>query len=292
MTTQANLSRKPQTALQVLGTRLLGHSAIYAAGTVLSMAFAVVNLALVTRLLERSEFGKLAVLTLYAGLLTVLCNLGTVQGTLQSAYYGGSVGEGADEEDDLGEALPQHATRESDNRRRLTTGLVTTLTVGAAVTGGSSLVASDLSDLVLGSPRYGTAIVYATAAGVLGSAWRLVSAIPRMERRPRVYVGLQIVRFATVLGATATLVLAGYGLTGAVAGLALGKVVAVSIALFVSRHRFRLAYSGRDAIEVTRNGRRMAVISVAFFLARTLDVYVLSRYASSIDVALYRVAER
>src|SRR3954470_8151769 len=110
MTTQAKLSRKPQTALQILGTRLLGHSAIYAGGTALSMAFAVVNLAVLTRLLDRSEFGKLAVLTLYSGLLTVLCNLGTVQGTLQSAYYGGSVGEGADEEDDLSDALPRTAT--------------------------------------------------------------------------------------------------------------------------------------------------------------------------------------
>ncbi len=281
----------PVTPLQILASRLLGHTALYAAGTVLSMGFAVVNLAVLTRLLATSAFGALAILTLYSGLITLFCNLGTVQGTMASAYSGGAVGEGLDDED--GEEVVAVGTRPtSDNRRRLMTGFTLTACVGAAVTLLSVPAAAALSDVLLGTPHYAAAVVWATAAGGLGSLWRILSGLPRMERRPRMFVGLQLGRATLVIGMEALLISAGNGLTGAVAGLVAGKLIALGAGFYVSRQRFRFAISRDDAIAILRNGRPLIVISVGFFLARNVDLLVLSRYASNADVAIYRVAER
>jgi O-antigen/teichoic acid export membrane protein len=277
-------------ALDILASRLIGHTAIYASGTAFSMAFAVVHLAVMTRLLDPSLFGALAILTLYSGLITLLCNLGTVQGTMASAFSGGAVGDGgADDDDGLELADTRPAT---DNRRRITTGFALTVCSGGILTLLSIPFAGDLSTLLVGGPEYAAAVVWATAAGGLGSLWRITSALPRMERRPPVFVGLQIGRSLLVLGFGALLIESGFGLTGAVAGVVLGKLVMIAVALRVSRKRFRLAISRDDARTILRNGRPLVLISVGFFVARNADLFVLSRYASNADVAMFRVAER
>lgn len=277
--------------LQILASRLLGYTAVYATGTVLTLAFAVVNLAVLTRLLDPSAFGALAILTLYSGLITLVCNLGTVQGTMASAYSGGAVGEGMDDED--GDGVVAVETRPTtDNRRRMMTGFTITACVGVAITLLSVPAAGAVSNLLIGTPDYASAVVWATAAGGLGSLWRITSGLPRMERRPRMFVGLQLGRAVLVIGMEALLISAGYGLTGAVAGLVIGKLIALAAGMYVSRHRFRLAISRDDAVAILRNGRPLIVISVGFFLARNTDLFVLSRFASDADVAIYRVAER
>lgn len=286
--------RRAPSPLQTIAARLLGHTAIYTFGIALSVFLAVVNLAVLTRLLDPSEFGELAILTLYSGLITLLCNLGIVQGTMVSAYSGGAVGEGVgggeEGEEDEGGGVDRRPS--SDNRRRLATGLALTLCVATGITLLSATIAPTLSSQLIGSSDGAVAVIWATASGGLGSVWRLVSSIPRLERRPRTYIVLQVVRAALILGGGVALIEAGFGVTGAIAGGALGKIAASCVGLLVSRHRFRFAVSRDDAMAIVHNGRPMIVISVALYLSRNVDLFVLSRFASNAEVAIYRVAER
>ena len=246
---------------------------------------AMVQVAVLTRLLEPGTFGRFAVLLFYSGLITLVCNLGVVQGSLAA----GSAGGYSDDEFGGDEAKPVPGV---DNRRRLTTGLVIVALLATTIVALSAAVAPQLSALLLGDERAAAAVVWATAAGVLGSIWRLVAALPRFERRPGIYVGLQVGRHLLMLGTAVVLIEAGYGLAGAVAGLAIGKAVGAAAAIVVSRHRFRRSVSLEDARAILGRGRPFVLISVTFFLSRNLDLYLLSRSVPSREVAIYLVASR
>ena len=160
------------------------------------MAFAVVNLAVLTRLLDPSAFGALAILTLYSGLITLLCNLGTVQGTMASAYSGGAPRRGRRTGTTTRTGRASRRARRSDNRRRLTTGLVLTARRRRGRSRCSARPSRACAQPACCSARrgYAAAVVWATAAGALGSLWRIISGLPRMERRPRTFIALQLGR--------------------------------------------------------------------------------------------------
>ena len=281
--------RTPLSPLGTLVRRLVGHTSIYAAGAVLGLVLAMAQIAVLTRLLAPATFGRFAVLLFYSGLVTLVCNLGVVQGSLAS---GSSGGYSADDEFDAEDDRAPLARSGDDNRRRLMTGLLSVGVLAITVTALSAAAAPLIASVLLGDDRDAGAVVWATAAGALGSVWRLVSTLPRFERRPRTYVGLQVGRHLLIIGCAALLIEAGYGLAGALAGLATGKAIAVAIAIALSRHRFRLDASRQDALAIVRRGRPFVLISVTFFLSRNLDLYLLSRFVPSRDVAVYLVASR
>ena len=283
--------RPQQGPLATLVQRLAGHAAIYAGGAIFGLLMAMVQVAVLTRLLEPGTFGRFAVLLFYSSLITLVCNLGVVQGSLAAGSAGGYSGDdelGAEEDD---RQVPA-AQAGIDNRRRLTTGLTLVAVSAVVITGLSVLAAPELSELLLGDQRDATAVVWATAAGVLGSMWRLAASLPRFERRPATYVALQVGRHGLEIAGAIALIEAGYGLAGALAGLAIGKGLGVLAALAVSRHRFRRAVSREDARAILRRGRPLVVISLAFFLSRNVDLYLLSRFVPASDVAVYLVASR
>ena len=274
--------------LERLARRLVRHGTVYAIGSALGLALAIGQIAVLTRLMSPGEFGRFALLVIFSGFVTLLGNLGVVQGTLVSAFRGG-------DEDDLDEGdepEEQRPAADRTNRRLLGTGLVVVLLIGSLLTGCAALAAPVIADLLLGGRGGSGAVVAATAYGALGSVWRLVSAIPRFERRPKTYVALASGQRVIALAAAAALLEGGLGISGAIAGLLIGRAAASVLAFAISRRRFVLALNREDAVTVARRGAPFVVISLAFFAGRNVDLYILSLYASDADVGLYRVAGR
>ena len=267
-----------------MGRRLLGHTTIYGFGAVLGILLAVVQLALLTRLLPLADFGRLAILIILAGFVTLACNLCVVQGSIASVFAGGD----GDEEDP--EERPEQPP--GDNRGVLGTGLLLTFVITAALSGLAYLLSPSLAPGLLGSGTPPVALAIATAMGGLGSSYRLVSAIPRLERRPSLYVLMQVTHRLAALAGSVGLVAAGYGLLGAIGGMAAGYVVTLAAGIALNRHRFRCVLRGEYAMRVFRRGAPFAGIALAFFVSRNVDLFVLASFAPLQDVALYRVAAR
>src|SRR4051794_29253559 len=78
--------RKAPSALEALGGRIGRHGSIYGGALFVTLVLALVNVAVLTRLLDPGPFGDLAVLLVFASLLTIAFNLGVLQGAMRVAY--------------------------------------------------------------------------------------------------------------------------------------------------------------------------------------------------------------
>jgi O-antigen/teichoic acid export membrane protein len=264
------------------GRRLGRDAGIYAAGFAVTLAISLVSVAILTRYLDPAEFGQLAVLLFFAALLTVLYNLGSLQGSLSWVF--GSSGE------EEANAAAQ-AEGPADRRRALGGAIVTTAAIAAVGTAVVAVAAGGLTS-VLGLPGARQEVTIAAVSGGLGALWRLVSNVPRLERRPRLYVALSAVRPVLVLAVTVPLVASGRGATGAITGVAVGSALAVVVGLVAIRSSYRLSLQLADVRQILRAGLPFVPIVVSFWAIQNVDLYVLSKYASADDVGLYRLASR
>ena len=271
-------------ALTVLSRRLAPRGAAYALGSVIGAALALVQLVVLTRILPIDEFGNLAILLFFSGLVTLIVRICGVQGTLVSVF------RGADEGDDdvMDDVVPDAPAAD---RELLGTGLALSLLLTAALTLVALVAAEPLDRWLIssGEPR---AITWAALAGGLEGVWRLLHSVPRYERRPSAYVALDVLHAGLRLGAAIALVEAGFGLAGATAGLAIGSALSLLPALAVSGHRFRLSLDRSYARLLLVRGRPLALIAIGFWALRDTDVFLVSRLLPSSDVALYRAASR
>ena len=267
----------------LFGSRISRDTAIYVAGTAAVLPFGLVTIAVLTRYLSPSEYGELAIVFVFAGLLTTIYNIGSLQGVMMWVF-GGS---GEEEAISSGSGAPAGQKREA-----LGTGFVLTFAVVSVATLPVMAFAEPIARLLLGEGDHASAVRWAGASAAFGSIWRLVVNLFRMERRPVVFAVLNCLRPAFVLGCSIPLVAAGYGVTGAVAGTAIGTAVA-SLACFVlARGSYRLAFRLEDVRQILRLGSRYIPVILGLWVVHNADVFILSRFASDAEVGLYRLAGR
>jgi O-antigen/teichoic acid export membrane protein len=268
-------------ALRMLGVRLGRHTAAYGVSGVIAFAFGIANLAVLTRFLSLQEFGELALLLLLAAALTILYNLPILQGGF-SWVFGAGEEEVADDED----------AGTGEKRRALGTALILTVLVGVAGTGMIVACSGLIGEILLGSGEHFDEVVLAGAAGALGSVWRLVSNVPRFERRPGAFIALAAVRPVLVLGVSIPLVAAGYGVEGALVGVAVGTLAAIVLALVATRRSYEFAFDGSHARAIVGRGWVYVPMLLSIWVAQNVDLYFVSLFAADDDVARYRVASR
>lgn len=248
------------------------------------MILAVVRIAILTRLLEISVYGQLTLLIIMAGFFTVLCRMAIVTGSLLSAFKGGDEDTGGGEED-------AGAEPDKNARQILGTGLVATLTLTVAFAIIVAAFAGPIGNMLIGS----TARIPLTAAALLGgldAAYHLVSTISRFERRPVIFVLLQATHAVLGIVGAVIFIQAGHGLEGAIVGLALGTTAAFIPGLLVNWHRFSLRIKLGYLRVLARKGAPLIMITAGFWLFRHTDIFLVSRYLSDEEVALYRIAAR
>jgi O-antigen/teichoic acid export membrane protein len=266
----------------VLGARLTRDTGLYTSGAFFGFLLAIVNVVVVTHYLSPSEYGQLALLLFFAALTTILYNLGTLQGTFMWVF-GATGDEDADDEDIAGAR---------DKRKGLGTGLAITLLICGAGTAVIAIFSSQFASLLLGDSSDGHLILIAAASGAAGALWRFTTNVLRLERRPYAYVGFSLVRPVLVIGFTIAFVASGHGVTGAIAGTAIGSIAAVPIVLLVTYKSYAVAFDRGDLKMILRRGAIFIPVVASFWIAQNVDLYALSKFASDADVGLYRLAGR
>ena len=269
---------------EAFGVRLSRDTTAYLIGVVISFAFSLASIVVLTHFLSPAEFGELALLLVMAAFLTVFYNVGTLQGTFGWVF--GSAGEEEVDDDDAQQSAA------GTKRRALGTGLVTTFAIAAVGTAVIVLLASPIAAAILGDSSEQELVIFAAASAAAGSLWRLVSNIPRMERKPRKFVLLNSLRPVLVVGAVVPLVATGGGVEGAILGTAAGSVVAVLIGLWATRRSYKLAWDRLDARMIIRRGRIFVPVIISIWIAQNVDIYALAWFAPEDEVGLYRLANR
>jgi O-antigen/teichoic acid export membrane protein len=259
------------------------HTAIYAASFGVGIALQLVNLGILTRYLSPSEFGKLGIALVAAALLTVLYNLGSLQGALSWAF-------GASDEGELDDATRRRSGAEK--RRALGTALILTLAIVGVATALIAALARPLASLFLGDAGETSLVLLVGASGAAGAIWRLVVNIPRLELHPVTFAALNTARPLIVLGISLPLVIEGHGVSGVLVGTAGGTALAAAAGLVASRRSFAFTFSREDLRGMMGLGRLFIPIVAAFWIIQNVDLLILSQFASHADVGLYRAASR
>lgn len=275
---------EPRHLIYRLGLQLTNHVVLYATSAGITFAIALVNLAVLTRFLSLDEFGLLAVLMVFAALLTIVYNLVSLQGTFALVYRGGGEDEIAVEDEDEGTA-PQ-----GDKRRILTTGLLLTFAISVAGTVLTCLAAGSLTHVLGDVPA--SWVRMAAFSGAAGAVWRFAINVLRFERRPGSFVALSALRPIAVLGLSVPLVIEGHGVEGVLFATAVGTLLACLVVLAVSAHSYALGIDLPVLRSIGKRGTYLVPVIVAFWVVHNVDLYLVSVFAEESDTAQYRVAAR
>jgi O-antigen/teichoic acid export membrane protein len=270
--------------LTLMGGRVTRDTAIYVLGTLIVGPFSIVSVVVLTRLLTPADYGELAVLFVAAGALTTLYNIGSLHGTFMWVY-GASEGEGDDVDSD--------SSITSTPRRAMGTGVAMTLLIVSIGTGIICLLAPTIAQRLFGAVHAAPAAVrWAAVSAGAGSLWRLTVNVFRMERRAISFGVFNALRPLFVVSCTVPLVAAGFGVNGALAGTALGSLVAAGVCVAVAHRSYALAFSPSDAREIARRGAVVVLPVLCLYVIHNGDILILSHFTSAHELGVYRVASR
>ncbi len=269
--------------LTLTGGRVTHHTVIYVIGLLAVAPFSLVSVAVLTRLLIPAQYGRLGVLLVFAGFATVLYNTGSLHGTFM-LVYGASEGEG----DDVG----ADTEITSAPRRALGTGVVLTLMIVTAGTAVCFALAPWLAQVLLHHRAMARLVRWAAVSAAAGSLWRLTVNVFRMERRPGRFALFNATRPLFVVAGVVPLVALGFGVEGALAGIALGTLAATALSIAMARRSYAFAFCLADARKIVRLGAMVVTPVLCLYLVHSSDIVLLSRFASAHELGVYRVASR
>jgi O-antigen/teichoic acid export membrane protein len=269
--------------LSLMGGRFTRDTLIYVAGMLAVGPFSLVSVAVLTRVMVPAQYGRLAVLMVFASYLTTLYNTGSLHGTFMYVY-GASEGEGDDVDSD--------ATITSVPRRALGTGVALTLMIVTLGTAVCWVLAPSLTGVLAMPATAATLVRLAAISAAAGALWRLTVNVLRMERRPERFAAFNALRPLFVVGGTVPLVVLGFGIKGALWGTTLGTLVATAACMSVAWRSYAFAFSWTDAREIVRRGAMVVVPVMCLFVVHSADVVLLGHFAPAREVGIYRVASR
>jgi O-antigen/teichoic acid export membrane protein len=268
----------------VLGAQVVRYSSIFSGGLVVTNLLAFASTIVVAHLLSPAEFGQFALLLFLAGLLNLVFNLGSKQGTMRRVF--GADDDEDDDDEDEDEGLSDAS------QRSLGTGIVLTTLLAAVGTAIVVLLASQVADLLLGETSDRAVVLWAAAAGGLGAVYRLASLAVWMERRPVAFVALESAQPLLILAAVIVLVASGGGLEGAIAGTAIGTAVSTVLTVLALRGSFELCFEPREALQIMRLGAPRIPVHASFWTINSSQVFLLSRFVSHTDLGIFALAQR
>jgi O-antigen/teichoic acid export membrane protein len=267
-----------------LAGRLSRHSAAYLTVAAVNLALGLISIVVFTRVLSPHEYGQLAVLLFFQSWMTVVINLGSLQGTLSWAV-GASIDEDGVQFDDGEQATT------ADRRRGLSTGVLLTATVGAIGVIVIAAAAPAAADLLLHDRDEGELVAWAGVCAALVAVWRLAANLLRYERRPIAYLVAVVAQGGGSLLASALLAEGG-GLEGAIVGQAIGSLVALTVTLVLIAPNLAWRVSWSDAKGIMQRGKTLAPVVLSLTTLQLADVFLVSRSVPASGVGAYRVATR
>ena len=266
-----------------LGTQVLRYSGIHTVGMVVANALTFVAVIVIANFADPAEFGQLGLLMFYSGLLTLLFTLASKQGTLKRTFGGDDDEDDDDEEDE---------DLSSDSRRSLGTGLITITVVSALGVALSVAFAQQIADVLLGDGSDPTLIVYASLAGAAGAIFRVASIAIWIERRPYPYIAAEASRPLFTLAAVVPLLIGGPPIDGAIAGMAIGNVLAALLSVALLRGSWVPVFDLSEARAIYAKGAIRVPLVLSMWVVGYADVFILSRFVSDTDLGTYTLASR
>jgi O-antigen/teichoic acid export membrane protein len=272
-----------------LGTRLAGrigrHATAYGVASVSGMLAGLVSVAVFTRFLDQSEFGKMAVLSTVSTIITIIATLGVMQGTMRRVY--GTTGD-----DEAGEVdvVDQEALSQ-DPRLALTTGLALTLVFGAILCLLAVVLQSEVADL-FGGPQDSTLILLAAGAGAAGGVMRFTRNILRLQLRSGAYVLVTLVYAFAGIPVAIPLLQNGLGVEAVLIGFIVANGLAAAISLLLLVADLRPAVSLREAWQILRGGVAYLPLVLSFQAIQMGDTLLVASLGSFSQTGVYRVAQR
>jgi hypothetical protein len=267
-----------------LGTQVLRYSGIHGIGMVLGNAVTFASTIVIANFSEPGEFGQLGLLMFYSGLLTILFTLASKQGTLKRTF-------GGDDEDDDDDDDEDDDELAASPRRSLGTGLVTITIVSIIGTGLSIVFADQISHYLLGDADP-SLVMYAALAGGTAALYRVSSIAIWIERRPKSYIAVEVAKPIFILAAVVPLLIAGEGITGAIAGQAIGTGLALLMSLVVLRGSWELCWDWREAIAIYKKGAIRVPLVLSMWVVGYADIFILSRFVDHTELGTYHLASR
>ena len=271
----------------ILGSKALRYSGIQGGLLASANALTLVSALVVAFYLGPADFGRYGLLLFLAGLLTMLFNLASKQGTLKRVF--GTAGD--DDEDEEDEDGTTQADLDRD-RASLGTGMILTLIVSVIGTGLVILFADPISDWLLGDGSDHMLVVFAALVGGAGAIFRLASLVLWLERRPGPHVAAEVARPVLVLIGVLAFVIPGGDLEAAIAGTAVGYLAAVFLSLFLLRGSYELVFSLAESGSIYKLGAPRIPIVLSMWTIQQADIFILSRFISDGDLGIYQLASR
>jgi O-antigen/teichoic acid export membrane protein len=269
-----------------LAAQLLRFSSFHSFSLFVAQAIALTSTFVLVGFLDPSEYGRLALLLLYAALVSLAISLLTKPGTMRRVF--GSAGDDDDDDDEDSAEGVQSANPE----RSLGSGLVLTALAGVGAIGATLLFSGAISDAVLRDDSAPGLMAWAACVGAFMSIHTLASGVVWVERRPSAFAVLAVTLPALTGAGSIGLVATGGGVEGAIAGIAAGSAVASLMAIFFVRRSFSVAFSAGEALAIVRRGAPRVPVVFSFWLVGYAGVFLTSRYLSEADVGVFYLASR
>lgn len=272
-----------------VGARFAGrigrHATAYGVASVSGLVAGLVSVAVFTRFLDQSEFGKMAVLSTLSTIVTLIATLGVMQGTMRRVY--GTTGDDEGGEIDAADARAVS----SDPRLALTTGLALTFVFGAALFVVAVVLQGPVAEL-FGGPQDATLILLAAGAGVAGGVMRFSRNILRLQLRSGAYVVVTLIYAFAGIPVAIPLLEQGLGVEAVLIGFIVANSLAAAICLMLLAADLRPAVSLRESWQILRSGASYLPIVLSFQAVQLGDVLLVAVFGGFSQTGLYRVAQR
>ncbi len=262
-------------------------SGLFGVGLAVNAICGIATIAVLTRVLSPAEYGRLAVLLVFSGLLSLLIIYVVLPGTMSWTL-------GAADEDDEGVSAAERTTA-ADAGVALFTGVAMMLALIAIALALVVVLREPLGHLLVrgdSGERTAVSLVLLGALNAVPTALtRLLANILRYAQRPGQYVVVDLVRPVAVLALAIALAATGGGDVHAVLLVYLaGGMLGVVLAAVLLRNDITPRASLHDARMIFRRGRAVAPAVFSNWVVLNTDVFFLAQFASAGAVGSYRVA--
>jgi len=248
------------------------HATVYAGATALSKATGFVMIPIYTRLLTRSEYGLLELLTRSAEVASIVLALGIGSAVLRFYF---------------------DSPRESDRRSVVSSGLLLTLLVSAAATGVLALFARQISVLVLGTPVYERFIVLLLVTNLCDLAAIVPMAFLRAQQQSVVYSAITVSRLVLGLGLNIYFVVVlKMGVLGVLYSGLIGSGIMAVVVVALCFYRVGVRVSLSTLRPMVRYSAPLVPATLAMFIVHNADRFFLEHYGGLDQVGVYALAYR
>lgn len=266
-------AKESKNAARLLGMKAAKGTFIYTIGNVIGSAAVLLLLIILARLLNPSDFGLYAIAIAFYNLLAGHFVFGTV----------------------IRKDIPQIEDNKEKIAELISNGYIIALIIALAVSIIAMLLSNFIAVSIYHNPAMSSSLVLASALVFLYALFNLtlatLIALDKTKEGTIIYLLYAFIQ----LFASVALVLAGYGVFGAIVGLGIGLIIPAIIGIYLIAKHIKGKFTGpRKSVIKHMLGFSTPVIAsnIALFAPPNLAILLLGVYSTTLIVGNYNAAYR